>query len=46
MGDSNITSIAVDKYIYVAKKYSPYVEIWDKKTDKLCEVLDCAQFLK
>lgn len=46
MGDSNITSIAVDKYIYVAKKYSPYVEIWDKKTEKICEVLDCAQFLK
>lgn len=22
------------------------MEIWDKKTDKLCEVLDCAQFLK
>ncbi|XP_075713367.1 leucine-rich repeat serine/threonine-protein kinase 2 [Rhinoderma darwinii] len=46
ISDSNITSIAVDKYIYVAKKYSPYVEIWDKKTEKLCEVLDCAQFLK
>ncbi|XP_056429608.1 leucine-rich repeat serine/threonine-protein kinase 2 isoform X2 [Hyla sarda] len=46
VSDSNITSVAIDKYIYVAKKYSPYVEIWDKKTDKLCEVLDCAQFLK
>ncbi|XP_066448013.1 leucine-rich repeat serine/threonine-protein kinase 2 isoform X2 [Eleutherodactylus coqui] len=46
MSDSNITCIAVDKYIYVAKKYSPYVEIWDKKTEKLSEVLDCAQFLK
>ncbi|XP_077120929.1 leucine-rich repeat serine/threonine-protein kinase 2 [Ranitomeya variabilis] len=46
VSDSNITSVAVDKYIYVAKKYSPYVEIWDKKTEKLCEVLDCAQLLK
>ncbi|CAJ0926546.1 unnamed protein product, partial [Ranitomeya imitator] len=45
VSDSNITSVAVDKYIYVAKKYSPYVEIWDKKTEKLCEVLDCAQLL-
>ncbi|XP_075455857.1 leucine-rich repeat serine/threonine-protein kinase 2 isoform X2 [Ascaphus truei] len=44
--DSNITCIAVDKYIYVAKKSSPYVEIWDKKTDKLCEILDCAQLLR
>ncbi|XP_053318521.1 leucine-rich repeat serine/threonine-protein kinase 2 isoform X2 [Spea bombifrons] len=44
--DSNITSIAVDKYIYVAKKYSPYVEIWDKKTERMCEILDCSRFLK
>ncbi|XP_072003229.1 leucine-rich repeat serine/threonine-protein kinase 2 isoform X2 [Engystomops pustulosus] len=46
MSDSNITAMAVEKYIYVAKKYSPFVEIWDKKTEKLCEMLDCAQFLK
>ncbi|PIO36260.1 hypothetical protein AB205_0221950 [Aquarana catesbeiana] len=44
--DSNITSFAIDKYIYVAKKYSPLVEIWDKKSEKLSGVLDCAQFLK
>ncbi|KAM4748897.1 leucine-rich repeat serine/threonine-protein kinase 2 [Rhinophrynus dorsalis] len=44
--ESNITCIAVDKYIYVAKKCSPHVEIWDKKTDKISEVLDCFQFLK
>ncbi|KAM8973231.1 leucine-rich repeat serine/threonine-protein kinase 2 isoform 2-T2 [Pelodytes ibericus] len=44
--DSNITCIAVDKYIYVAKKYSPFVEIWDKKTEKICEILDCSRFLK
>ncbi|KAE8616189.1 hypothetical protein XENTR_v10008739 [Xenopus tropicalis] len=44
--ESNITCIAIDKYIYVAKKISPYVEIWDKKAEKICEVLDCVQFLK
>ncbi|XP_072257734.1 leucine-rich repeat serine/threonine-protein kinase 2 isoform X1 [Pyxicephalus adspersus] len=46
LNDSNITSFAMDKYIYVAKKYSPHVEIWDKKSEKLSGVLDCAQFLK
>ncbi|KAM5172793.1 leucine-rich repeat serine/threonine-protein kinase 2 [Mantella aurantiaca] len=46
LNDSNITSFAIDKYIYVAKKYSPHVEIWDKKSEKLSGVLDCAQFLK
>ncbi|CAH2275810.1 leucine-rich repeat serine threonine- kinase 2 isoform X1 [Pelobates cultripes] len=44
--DQNITCIAVDKYIYAAKKYSPFVEIWDKKTEKICEILDCAHYLK
>uniref|UniRef100_A0A8C5P9B4 non-specific serine/threonine protein kinase n=1 Tax=Leptobrachium leishanense TaxID=445787 RepID=A0A8C5P9B4_9ANUR len=38
--DQNITCIAVDKHIYIAKKYSPFVEIWDKKTEKLLAVLE------
>uniref|UniRef100_A0A674J0C0 non-specific serine/threonine protein kinase n=1 Tax=Terrapene triunguis TaxID=2587831 RepID=A0A674J0C0_9SAUR len=44
--DANIISIAVDKSIYLAKKNSHFVEVWDKKTEKLCELIDCAHFLK
>lgn len=44
--NANIISIAVDKYIYLAKKNSYFVEIWDKKTEKLCELIDCVHFLK
>uniref|UniRef100_A0A8C4KK52 non-specific serine/threonine protein kinase n=1 Tax=Dromaius novaehollandiae TaxID=8790 RepID=A0A8C4KK52_DRONO len=44
--DANIISIAVDKSIYLAKKNSHFVEIWDKKTEKLCELIDCVHFLK
>ncbi|XP_066490091.1 leucine-rich repeat serine/threonine-protein kinase 2 isoform X1 [Tiliqua scincoides] len=44
--DANIISIAVDKYIYLAKKNSYFVEIWDKKMEKLCELIDCVHFLK
>ncbi|KAJ6666293.1 hypothetical protein lerEdw1_000565 [Lerista edwardsae] len=44
--DANIISIAVDKCIYLAKKNSYFVEIWDKKMEKLCELVDCAHFLK
>nr|XP_020652644.1 leucine-rich repeat serine/threonine-protein kinase 2 isoform X1 [Pogona vitticeps] len=44
--DANIISIAVDKSIYLAKKNSYFVEIWDKKTEKLCELIDCVHFLK
>ncbi|XP_030072525.1 leucine-rich repeat serine/threonine-protein kinase 2 [Microcaecilia unicolor] len=44
--DANIVSIAVDNCIYLAKKNSHFVEVWDKKTDKCCELIDCAHFLK
>ncbi|KAM9245877.1 leucine-rich repeat serine/threonine-protein kinase 2 [Leptosomus discolor] len=44
--DANIISIAIDKSIYLAKKSSHFVEIWDKKTEKLCELIDCAHFLR
>ncbi|XP_062438422.1 leucine-rich repeat serine/threonine-protein kinase 2 isoform X2 [Rhea pennata] len=44
--DANIISIAVDKSIYLAKKNSHFLEIWDKKTEKLCELIDCAHFLR
>uniref|UniRef100_A0A8D2LCR7 non-specific serine/threonine protein kinase n=1 Tax=Varanus komodoensis TaxID=61221 RepID=A0A8D2LCR7_VARKO len=44
--DANIISIAVDKSIYVAKKNSYFVEIWDKKTEKMYELIDCVHFLK
>ncbi|XP_042533479.1 leucine-rich repeat serine/threonine-protein kinase 2 isoform X2 [Dipodomys spectabilis] len=44
--DSNIIAVAVDTALYVAKKNSPVVEVWDKKTEKLCELIDCVQFLK
>ncbi|XP_042325555.1 LOW QUALITY PROTEIN: leucine-rich repeat serine/threonine-protein kinase 2 [Sceloporus undulatus] len=44
--DASIISIAVDKSIYLAKKNSYFVEIWDKKTEKLCELIDCMHFLK
>ncbi|XP_039210433.1 leucine-rich repeat serine/threonine-protein kinase 2 isoform X2 [Crotalus tigris] len=44
--DANIISIAVDKFIYLAKKESYLVEIWDKKTEQLCELIDCVHLLK
>ncbi|XP_059967807.1 leucine-rich repeat serine/threonine-protein kinase 2 isoform X4 [Mesoplodon densirostris] len=44
--DSNIIAVVVDTALYVAKKNSPFVEVWDKKTEKLCELIDCVPFLK
>ncbi|XP_066543294.1 leucine-rich repeat serine/threonine-protein kinase 2 [Amia ocellicauda] len=44
--EANIIRMAVDKYIYLNKKDSHVVEVWDKKTEKLNEFLDCSLFLK
>ncbi|XP_062930979.1 leucine-rich repeat serine/threonine-protein kinase 2 isoform X1 [Cynocephalus volans] len=44
--DSNIIAVVVDAALYIAKKNSPVVEVWDKKTEKLCELIDCVHFLK
>ncbi|XP_045152323.1 leucine-rich repeat serine/threonine-protein kinase 2, partial [Echinops telfairi] len=44
--DSNIIAVVVDTVLYIAKKNSPVVEVWDKKTEKLCELIDCVHFLK
>lgn len=44
--DSNIIAVAVDTALFIAKKNSPVVEVWDKKTEKLCELIDCVHFLK
>ncbi|XP_006888261.1 PREDICTED: leucine-rich repeat serine/threonine-protein kinase 2 [Elephantulus edwardii] len=44
--DSNIIAVVVDTALYIAKKNSPVVEVWDKKTEKLCALIDCVHFLK
>ncbi|XP_069485312.1 leucine-rich repeat serine/threonine-protein kinase 2 [Ambystoma mexicanum] len=44
--DANIICMAVNKYIYLAKKNSHIVEVWDKKTEKPCDLIDCAHFLR
>uniref|UniRef100_A0A7N9CSV9 Leucine-rich repeat serine/threonine-protein kinase 2 n=1 Tax=Macaca fascicularis TaxID=9541 RepID=A0A7N9CSV9_MACFA len=44
--DSNIVTVVVDTVLYIAKKNSPVVEVWDKKTEKLCELIDCVHFLR
>uniref|UniRef100_A0A2K6KP86 Protein kinase domain-containing protein n=1 Tax=Rhinopithecus bieti TaxID=61621 RepID=A0A2K6KP86_RHIBE len=43
--DSNIVTVVVDTALYIAKKNSPVVEVWDKKTEKLCELIDCVEVM-
>ncbi|XP_072327748.1 leucine-rich repeat serine/threonine-protein kinase 2 isoform X1 [Scyliorhinus torazame] len=44
--DGNIITMIIDKYIYLAKKDSHVVELWDKKSYKMSASIDCASILK
>ncbi|XP_041113504.1 leucine-rich repeat serine/threonine-protein kinase 2 isoform X1 [Polyodon spathula] len=44
--EANISSLAVDKYIYLTKEDSHIVEVWDKKTEKMFELIDCCRLFK
>ncbi|KAF7643414.1 hypothetical protein LDENG_00240100, partial [Lucifuga dentata] len=35
--------MAVVKYVYLSKAGAPTVEVWDKKSDRMVECIDCAQ---
>ncbi|XP_078091527.1 leucine-rich repeat serine/threonine-protein kinase 2 isoform X2 [Mustelus asterias] len=44
--DGNIITMVIEKYIYLAKKDSHIVELWDKKSYKMSVSVDCASILK
>ncbi|XP_054552771.1 leucine-rich repeat serine/threonine-protein kinase 2 [Talpa occidentalis] len=45
-GEANVTAVVGDMVLYVAKQSSPFVEVWDQKTRKLCQLVDCAHWLR
>uniref|UniRef100_A0A671Q2H8 non-specific serine/threonine protein kinase n=1 Tax=Sinocyclocheilus anshuiensis TaxID=1608454 RepID=A0A671Q2H8_9TELE len=44
--DPCISRLAVDKHVYVSKRGGHTVEIWDKKTERMMNLIDCAQLLR
>ncbi|XP_051546282.1 leucine-rich repeat serine/threonine-protein kinase 2 isoform X1 [Myxocyprinus asiaticus] len=44
--DVCISRLAVDKHLYVSKTGGHSVEVWDKKTERMVNVIDCAQLLR
>ncbi|XP_057182652.1 leucine-rich repeat serine/threonine-protein kinase 2-like [Triplophysa rosa] len=44
--DACILRLAVDKHVYVSKTGSQSVEVWDKKTERMVNLIDCAKLLK
>uniref|UniRef100_A0A8C1W2R3 non-specific serine/threonine protein kinase n=1 Tax=Cyprinus carpio TaxID=7962 RepID=A0A8C1W2R3_CYPCA len=45
LSDPCISRLAVDKHVYVSKRGGHTVEVWDKKTERMVNLIDCAQLL-
>ncbi|XP_039537921.1 leucine-rich repeat serine/threonine-protein kinase 2-like isoform X2 [Pimephales promelas] len=43
--DACISRLAVDKHVFVSKTGSHTVEVWDKKTGRMVNLIDCMQLL-
>ncbi|XP_063053103.1 leucine-rich repeat serine/threonine-protein kinase 2 isoform X2 [Engraulis encrasicolus] len=44
--DTNVSRLVVDKHVFLSKVGGQMVEVWDKKSDKVIDFLDCAQLLR
>uniref|UniRef100_A0A8C1W483 non-specific serine/threonine protein kinase n=1 Tax=Cyprinus carpio TaxID=7962 RepID=A0A8C1W483_CYPCA len=42
LSDPCISRLAVDKHVYVSKRGGHTVEVWDKKTERMVNLIDCA----
>lgn len=38
--------MVVDKYIYLSKAGAPTVEVWDKRSERMVDFIDCAQIIR
>ncbi|XP_046715187.1 leucine-rich repeat serine/threonine-protein kinase 2 isoform X3 [Silurus meridionalis] len=41
-----ISRLVVDKYVYLSKNRGHSVEVWDKKSGKMIDFIDCVQLLR
>uniref|UniRef100_A0A3Q3JNS8 non-specific serine/threonine protein kinase n=1 Tax=Monopterus albus TaxID=43700 RepID=A0A3Q3JNS8_MONAL len=41
-----VSRMAVDKYVYLSKAGMPTVEVWDKRSDRMVDCIDCAQIIR
>lgn len=37
--------MAVDKYVYLSKVGTATVEVWDKRSERMVDCIDCAQIV-
>ncbi|XP_059191354.1 leucine-rich repeat serine/threonine-protein kinase 2 [Centropristis striata] len=44
-GEACVSRMVVDKYVYLSKG-TPTVEIWDKRSERMVDCIDCAQIIR
>ncbi|XP_035520723.1 leucine-rich repeat serine/threonine-protein kinase 2 [Morone saxatilis] len=45
-GEACVSRMAVDKYVYLSKAGTPTVEVWDKRSERMVDCIDCAQIIR
>uniref|UniRef100_A0A1A7X9S6 non-specific serine/threonine protein kinase n=1 Tax=Iconisemion striatum TaxID=60296 RepID=A0A1A7X9S6_9TELE len=41
-----VSRMVVDKYVYLSKAGTPTVEVWDKKSERMVDCINCAQIIR
>ncbi|KAK2842680.1 hypothetical protein Q5P01_012880 [Channa striata] len=41
-----VSRMAVDKYVYLSKTGMPTVEVWDMRSERMVDCIDCAQVIR
>ncbi|XP_061898841.1 LOW QUALITY PROTEIN: leucine-rich repeat serine/threonine-protein kinase 2 [Entelurus aequoreus] len=43
---AGVSRMVVDKYVYLSKAGMSTVEVWDKRTERMVDCIDCAQMIR
>ncbi|XP_043980418.1 leucine-rich repeat serine/threonine-protein kinase 2 [Gambusia affinis] len=41
-----VSCMVVDRHVYLSKASTPTVEVWDKKSERMVDCIDCAQIIR
>ncbi|XP_027860193.1 leucine-rich repeat serine/threonine-protein kinase 2 isoform X2 [Xiphophorus couchianus] len=41
-----VSRMVVDRHVYLSKASTPTVEVWDKKSERMVDCIDCAQIIR